>query len=64
MLSIDINDIRSLVLVAAFFGFIGVWIWAWRKERKTDFDESANLPLEEDTPASDGYSTNNSWEKP
>ncbi len=44
----DINDLRSLVLVAVFAGFVGVWIWAWRKERKQDFDESANLPLEED----------------
>lgn len=60
----DINDVRSLVLVATFLGFIGVWIWAWRKERKTDFDESANLPLEEDTPPRDGYRTNTSLEKP
>ena len=54
----DINDIRSLLLVAVFVGFIGVWIWAWQKERKPDFDASARLPLEEDdTPR------NNSGEK-
>ena len=47
-MDIDINDLRSLVLVMVFVGFIGVWIWAWRKERKQDFEESARLPLEED----------------
>ncbi len=52
-MNIDINDLRSLVLVAAFTGFIGVWIWAWRKDRKQDFEESANLPLEEDHPLTD-----------
>ena len=45
---VDINDFRSFFLVLIFVGFIGVWIWAWRKERKPDFDESARLPLEED----------------
>lgn len=60
----DINDVRSLVLVATFLGFIGVWIWAWSKERKTDFDESANLPLEEDPRPRDGYRTNTELEKP
>ena len=47
-MGIDINDLRSLFLVMIFVGFIGVWIWAWKKERKQDFDESARLPLEED----------------
>ena len=60
----DINDVRSLVLVATFLGFIGVWIWAWRKERKPDFDESANLPLEEDPRPHDEYGTNTNLEKP
>lgn len=52
-MNIDINDLRSLVLVATFTGFIGVWIWAWRKDRKKDFEESANLPLEEDAMQTD-----------
>ncbi len=47
-MGIDINDLRSLFLVMIFTGFIGVWIWAWKKERKQDFEESARLPLEED----------------
>ncbi len=44
----DINDFRSAFLVLIFIGFVGVWIWAWQKERKPDFDASARLPLEED----------------
>jgi len=60
----DINTVRSAVLVLAFAGFIGVWVWAWSKKRKSDFEESANLPLEEDVPNTEEYSANNSLEKP
>ena len=28
--------------------FIGGWIWAWRPERKTEFDAAARVPLAED----------------
>ena len=63
-IDIDINTVRSAVLVLAFVGFIGVWIWAWSKKRKSDFEESANLPLEEDGPNIESYSANNSLEKP
>ena len=44
----DINTWRGIFTALALVAFIGVWIWAWRKERKPDFDESARLPLEED----------------
>jgi cytochrome c oxidase cbb3-type subunit IV len=27
--------------------FIGLWVWAWSRRRKTDFDEAAHLPLED-----------------
>ena len=29
--------------------FIGVVYWAWSSRRRKDFDEAANLPLEDDT---------------
>jgi len=45
----DINDLRGLTTVVIFVAFIGIWVWAWSKRRKTDFDRSAELPLEEDT---------------
>lgn len=28
--------------------FIGIVIWAWSSRRRTDFEEAANLPLEEE----------------
>lgn len=45
----DINDLRGLTTVVIFVAFIGIWVWAWSKRRKADFDKSAELPLEEDT---------------
>ena len=44
----DINDLRGLLTAILLFSFIGLWIWAWSSRRKTDFDASAALPLEED----------------
>jgi cytochrome c oxidase cbb3-type subunit 4 len=44
----DINDLRGLLTVVLLFSFIGLWIWAWSSRRKTDFEASAALPLEED----------------
>ena len=44
----DINDIRAWSTLVLFVTFIGIWVWAWSSRRKKDFDESAELPLEED----------------
>ena len=46
----DINDFRGLLTATTLFAFVGLWVWAWSKNRKADFDASANLPLEEDSP--------------
>ena len=46
----DINDFRGLLTATALFGFLGLWVWAWSKKRKADFDASAQMPLEEDSP--------------
>ena len=50
----DINDLRGFLTALLLFSFVGLWIWAWSSRRKTDFDASAALPLEEDQ-----YMTNN-----
>jgi len=34
--------------VVAFVFFIGVIVWAWSKRRKTDFEDAANLALDDD----------------
>ena len=44
----DVNLIRGALLVGLIIGFAGMWIWAWSKKRKPDFDRAARMPLEED----------------
>jgi len=44
----DINDIRGLLTAVLLFSFVALWIWAWSKRRKAEFDVQAALPLEED----------------
>jgi cytochrome c oxidase cbb3-type subunit 4 len=55
----DINDIRSIITAVLLFAFIGLWIWAWGKGRKSEFDKSAALPLEEDSFMSDNERESN-----
>lgn len=47
-MDLDSTLIRGGILIAMFVGFVGMWIWAWSKKRKPDFDAAARLPLEED----------------
>jgi len=42
------NKTEMDALIAYFFSFIGLCIWAWSSRRKADFEASAALPLEED----------------
>ena len=46
----DVNLIRGAILVGLIVGFVGVWVWAWSKRRKSDFEAAARMPLEEDEP--------------
>ena len=45
----DINLVRGILTAVILFAFVGIWVWAWSKRRKSDFEASAALPLEEDT---------------
>jgi len=45
----DINLVRSILTAVILFAFLGIWVWAWSSRRKSDFEASAALPLEEDT---------------
>jgi len=40
-----LSGIVTTVLLVLFL--VG-WVWAWRPERKADFDEAAMLPLADD----------------
>ncbi|AJP48171.1 hypothetical protein PG1C_06305 [Rugosibacter aromaticivorans] len=46
----DINDLRSTFTVLSFLVFIGIVWWAYSDRRKTDYDEAARLPLDDDKP--------------
>ncbi|MDQ2070413.1 cbb3-type cytochrome oxidase subunit 3 [Natronospira bacteriovora] len=41
----------SLLTLLLLLIFIGIVAWAYSKRRKQDFEEAANLPLEDDKPA-------------
>jgi cytochrome c oxidase cbb3-type subunit 4 len=43
----DIVDIRAGFTVVMMVTFISIFIWAWSKKRAKDFNEAANLPLNE-----------------
>lgn len=40
---------RALFTLLMFLSFIGICLWAWSSRRKGDFEEAANLPLEDDS---------------
>jgi len=42
----SIGTLRGLITLAIFAAFIAMWIWAWSKNRKDDFEAAARLPLE------------------
>jgi cytochrome c oxidase cbb3-type subunit 4 len=42
----DIIDLRSIATVASLITFVCIWLWAWSKNNKKDFDAAANLPFE------------------
>ena len=44
------NFVQIVWTVVAFVFFITIVIWAWSGARKKDFDEAAQLPLEDDDP--------------
>ncbi|WMS87152.1 cbb3-type cytochrome oxidase subunit 3 [Pleionea litopenaei] len=44
----DMNTFRGLETAALLVLFIGLVIWAYSGKRKKDFDEAANMPLNEE----------------
>ena len=47
----DVNALRTLLLVTAVVAFIGIVVWAYSSRRARDFDEAARLPLDDDDPS-------------
>lgn len=44
----DINDFRGIITAVTMLAFVGLCIFAWSRHRKSAYDASAQLPLEED----------------
>jgi len=44
--------IDSIWTVVVMVVFIGIVLWAWSGKRKQRFNEAANIPFNEDRPAS------------
>jgi len=50
----DAGLLRGLFTLFMFIAFIGIFLWAYSSRRKSDFDEAANLPLQDDEQISTG----------
>ena len=44
----DAGTLRGLFTVLMLLIFVGIFLWAYSKNRKQAFDEAARLPLEDD----------------
>lgn len=44
----DINDWRGIITAVTMLAFIVFSVFAWRRYRQPEFDESARRPLEDD----------------
>jgi cbb3-type cytochrome oxidase subunit 3 len=44
----DINDLRGIITAITMLAFVVFSIFAWRRYRRAEFDESARRPLEDD----------------
>jgi cbb3-type cytochrome oxidase subunit 3 len=44
----DINDFRGIITAVTMLAFVAFSIFAWRRYRQAEFDESARRPLEDD----------------
>lgn len=52
------GHVAGVFIVLMLVTFIGIWIWAWRKYHKPNFNRMANLPME-DAAADDVHTKEN-----
>jgi len=55
----DAGLFRGLYTVLMLLIFIGICVWAYSSRRKTDFEEAAHLPLDEDDVLNQDQSNSN-----
>jgi cytochrome c oxidase cbb3-type subunit 4 len=44
--------VRGLLTLILFGAFISLWVWAWSKQRRSEFEAAARLPLADDVQTS------------
>ena len=44
----DINTLRGISTIFVMIAFISICLWAYSSQRKSKFDDAANLPFEDD----------------
>jgi len=44
----DINELRGIITAVTMLAFVAFSIFAWRRYRQAEADESARRPLEDD----------------
>ncbi len=42
------GHIIGVITVVMMVTFIGIWIWAWRKQHKPTFSRLARIPMEDE----------------
>ena len=52
----DAGEWRGVFTIVMFVLFTGICLWAWSSRRKKDFDEAAQLPLDDGPAPSDDES--------
>ncbi|MEW4982206.1 MAG: cbb3-type cytochrome c oxidase subunit 3 [Cycloclasticus sp.] len=45
---LDLNTLRSIFTLLLFVLFVAIWVWAWSKDRKKEFEDAANMPFQGD----------------
>ena len=43
------SSLHMVWTLALLLAFVGIILWAWSGRRKTDFEEAAQLPLDDDS---------------
>ncbi|MEO5796045.1 MAG: cbb3-type cytochrome c oxidase subunit 3 [Rhodoferax sp.] len=44
----DVTTLRIAATVCSFITFIGIWVWAFSRRNKAQFDDAAQLPFLQD----------------
>lgn len=44
----DLGTVRGLLTAILLLLFLGIVFWAYSRKRRSDFDEAAQLPLEDE----------------